>query len=770
MQPRPINRVLCLISLWLLSLTAAASTPVLLPQDSFSYAITPYLAVYEDPSRQLSIDDMLQREQQLRFSPSHAMALKFSISDSNFWLRFSIVNPYADERQIVFTLSDSDFDLLQLYDISTPGQWQSLQNPTVRGGFIQTYAVLLEIPPHSTHSFMLQMHSRGLFNTQARLLSADQFILTEQLFFMLQGLSCGWILATLAFFAYLWQVHRHPLALAAAAYSVVVILYQAAAMGYLSVIWSDIPPLVTDKVGEVMLAVMSMTGTAATATLNWHGHHARTVRLSLLSLAAANPLFALLIMLMSPAAAMPLIALATLFSSLLAALLLLLFANANQTARRSLMSGHLIMGLGILLALLSSHNLLSLDAFTTWAPLLLPLLMLASLVLALMTLLSQAQQPEQQSGNELRLSPALMSQLSHELRTPINGVIGMNELLADTPLSLQQRDCCDTIALAGRDLLHIANEISDLARLQSGALELEKRPLRLSTLLSQLLSDFQQEAMRKQVELVLDINDDLPDCVMADPNRLQTVLRNLLARALAYTEQGEMSLHVTPYHVQQSQGVRIQVQLSSTIIRQEELRAAFQILQHQFPVPPGRQEKSWNLLLTRLLLEQMNAVLEVESMTTQGASLTLSLPVGTGVCSPADNHHHADLSGRRILIVDDSASLRTVLERQVRRWGMKPDSTYSGKEALAMLRNQSNLGHPYDFVVIDHDMPMMSGLQLAERIQQDQDIVQKPAQLMLTGLNITAVRDEALAAGIELLLSKPADTERLREALLELLR
>ena len=141
----------------------------------------------------------------------------------------------------------------------------------------------------------------------------------------------------------------------------------------------------------------------------------------------------------------------------------------------------------------------------------------------------------------------------------------MHELLADTPISQQQRELADTIALAGHDLLHIANEISDTARLHNGVLELERHVFNPARLLTGLVAHFQQEASRKQVELVLDLRDDLPALVSGDPARLQLALHNLLARALAYTEQGEMALSLAPYSSTQSTGIRLQIQLSSTV-------------------------------------------------------------------------------------------------------------------------------------------------------------------------------------------------------------
>ena len=109
------------------------------------------------------------------------------------------------------------------------------------------------------------------------------------------------------------------------------------------------------------------------------------------------------------------------------------------------------------------------------------------------------------------------------------------------------------------------------------------------------------------------------------------------------------------------------------------------------------------------------------------------------------------------------------MEKRLRLWGVIADSTYSGKEALAMMRNQSAMGMPYDFIIIDHDMPMMSGLQLSERLQADDEISPKPASLMLTGLSVSATENAARQAGFVKTIAKPVSGNRLREALVDIL-
>ena len=766
--------VLTVLLAWLLSAAASANSPVLVPPESFAYSIAPFVSVYEDSSRQLTINEMVQRDYQLRFTPSHAQALKFGISRSNYWLRFSVTNPYQHRREVIFTLSDCDLAVFEVFDISDPDNHQHLTDDhparDLRGGYMQAYPVVLSLPPGSTHTYMLLLNSDGLFSTQPRLLSRDRFVANEQEYSLLAGIAFSWILATLVFFSFVWCTRKTPMAAIGILYGLALALYQPAWSGHLH-LFAGVSTFVADKLSELALAISAAAHLLAGTQLPWQGRYAGKIRRGLKLAAALQVPAAVLIMLLLPQPAMLLIAALMMLNSLLMIPLLLLVPGKDKYLSNWLLAGHAVLLIGGLLALLTAYNLLTLDSLIYWAPIILPMLVMATLVVATMLLITSGRQPVARRDNELRLTPALLAQISHELRSPINGVLGMHELLADTPISQQQRELADTIALAGHDLLHIANEISDTARLHNGVLELERHAFNPAPLLTRMVSHFQQEAARKQVELVLDLRDDLPALVSGDPARLQLALHNLLAQALAYTEHGEMTLSVAPYRSTQASGIRLQIQLSSTILKQEELKSAFQILQYQLPIPDSRNDKNWSLLLTRFLLQRMHALLEVESMTAQGASLTLFMPLPTqpspAVVSPKTD---GSLIGKRVLIVDDSASLRAVLERQTKRWGMRPDTTYSAKEALAMLRNQINIGKPYDIIIMDHDMPVMNGLQLAARINQDADISIKPARLMLTGISLSVIRKEAIEQGIQCLLSKPADSERLRQAIQDLLR
>ena len=359
-----------------------------------------------------------------------------------------------------------------------------------------------------------------------------------------------------------------------------------------------------------------------------------------------------------------------------------------------------------------------------------------------------------------------MGQISHELRTPINGVIGMSELLTDTPLSITQRDHLETIKMAGNDLLVLVNELSDLGKLKAREVFLEVKPVRVINLLNRTLGHFQQEAARKQVELILDLSDDFPGRLLCDRNRLLSVFYNLLSRTLAYTEHGALTVYASYYCGEQAQGLRLQLQISGTVIKQQELESLFRMLQPGNTKVDGNDPHTWNLTVVRGLIRHMRGTLDIESLSSQGGSVTLFIPMQTDTSEDlSQKEQDSSLKGLNVLIVDDNATLRSVIEKQLKRWGVNSDSTYSGKEALAMLRTEHRNGTPYDIVIIDHDMPVMSGLQLAERIRSDEEIRRKPANLMLTGLSTNSVERSASAAGIDYVIAKPASGNHLREAL-----
>ena len=760
---------LCLTTLGLvflllsLPLKALALGPIILPSGSFDQTITPYTSIYEDESNSLTVEEILLSDYQLRFTPSHTETIKRGTSDSTFWLRVSIHNPLSFDHDAVLTLSNTRLDSVIIFDISDPHLALKSKKPSLRGSASQAHAFTINVDAKNTDSYLIRVQTDAFMNTRVELKSLDQFNRHEQFIDLLTGTSLGWILAALLYFSYAKIQGNTRLASAGIIYTLSVLVFIPAAVGIgFNIKFASFFPR-----GMIETAAICMSAIAQLYAIRLLGWRHRNVYLLLSFLMLIQLGVGISQFWLSSYVKEMLISTSIILNEVIFLVLLKALPSRMKEAQNYLWLGALVVCIGILLVILNNMNLIVLDITLELIIFLLPLSVTTSILMAHFA--SMKLQSSRHSRTNPLIVPEVMAQISHELRTPINGVIGMFELLNDTPLSVSQRDYLETINMAGNDMMILVNEVADLGKLKLRDIHLDNKPVRVSRMLNNTLSHFQQEAIRKQVELILDLEDDFPERLICDRSRLQIIVYNLISRTLAYTEHGGLAVSASYYRGGQTQGLRLQIQLSGTVIKQSELTSIVRVLQ------PGAQNideddpRIWNLIVVRGLIRQMRGTLDIENMTNHGGSLTLFLPMEFD--STPDNARpgpDTSLMGLRVLVIDDNASLRNVIEKQLKRWGMIADSTYSGKEALAMLRTQCRAETPYDMIVIDHDMPVMSGLQLSEKICNDDEIPVKPASLMLTGLSISSVQVAATAAGIDHVIAKPASGNRLREALAEL--
>lgn len=761
------------MTLWLLCLASLvrANTPLLLPDTSFDQSVSRYISLLEDADNQLDIDQITDRRYQQHFTPSHSDNIRLGITHSTWWFRISISNPYPDNRQVVLTLSNSHLRDTRLYSLGEGAAAAAIDAdngfPAPSGGYQQAHPFMLDIRARHTETFLLRVQGKGLLNADVRLMSPDRFLQREQWHSTLLGMVEGWLLATAAWFIHLAISRRSILSIWAATHCLAATLFTSAWMGQTSLLLG-LSPEASEALYELSAGIAIAAQIMAIRLLGWRGAITDTIRQGLVLLALLTLMIAAILAGNQGGLSEVLMPAAVVIIELVLALILVFGDTRQVLAQRWLLAGALGAVATILLVVLASYNLLVIDALQVWTAMLLPVLLAISLVLAAFHLSRQADDRSLEPRNTgIQIPPRVLSQISHELRTPINGIIGIIELLNDSPLTETQKENTDTIDMACTEMLYIANAISDLARIQHDHLELDSRPFDIMQLVSNTLAPFQTEALRKHIELVVDHDEHLSARFIGDGVRLQNLLHSLFARLLAYLELGELNVHIRPINSagkSADEGITIQILLNGTITNRDDLRAHLEQLKSQEPI-----ESNWSQLVLQQLLRFMKVSLEIESLTPQGGSLTLYMPTLRDASDTLGNQAFDDsLIGMHLLLVDDNASLRKVLEKQIRRWGIRVDSTHSGKEALAMLRNQCALGQPYDGAIIDQDMPVMSGIELARRLRDDDKIHIKPSLLMLTGLSVNHVREQAEKVGIRHLLTKPASGERLKLALMGL--
>lgn len=357
---------------------------------------------------------------------------------------------------------------------------------------------------------------------------------------------------------------------------------------------------------------------------------------------------------------------------------------------------------------------------------------------------------------ELRAKAEFLAKISHEIRTPMNGVLGMTELLLGTPLSAKQRDYVQTIHSSGNELLNLINEILDISKLESGQIELDDVQFDLNALTEDCLDIFRAKAELQKIELISFIQPQVPRIVSGDPTRLRQILLSLLDNAFKQTSEGEILLVVALDTSGDQPRLRFAVQDSGHPLDAAERDALLNTeLQSRDFLSATRLGSRLGLIIARQLILLMGGEFGIQSGGNQGSTLWLTLPLDDARLQQPSTDIDGTLQGTRLLVVDDNDTCRKVLLQQCNAWGMNVSSVPSGKEALALLRTRAHMREYFDVVLLDQDMPGMSGMQLAAKIKEDPSLNNDILIIMLTGISHAPSKIIARNAGIKRILAKP---------------
>jgi len=360
------------------------------------------------------------------------------------------------------------------------------------------------------------------------------------------------------------------------------------------------------------------------------------------------------------------------------------------------------------------------------------------------------------SNAEVNAKTEFLAKISHEIRTPMNGVLGMTELLLGTPLSVKQRDYVQTIHSAGNELLTLINEILDISKLESGQIELDDVQFDLNALIEDCLSIFRAKAEQQNVELISFIQPQVPRVISGDPTRLRQALLSLLENALKKTDEGEILIVVALDERSNKPRLRIAVQDSGQPMDAQEREALLHSELHSKNfLSATRLGGNLGLVIARQLILLMHGEFGIKSGTNQGSTLWLTLPLDPERLEHPTSDLDGPLQGARVLVVDDNDTCRKVLVQQCSAWGLNVSAVPSGKEALALLRTKAHLRDYFDVVLLDQNMPGMTGMQLAAKIKEDPSLNHDILLIMLTGISNAPSKIIARNAGVKRILAKP---------------
>jgi PAS domain S-box-containing protein len=367
-----------------------------------------------------------------------------------------------------------------------------------------------------------------------------------------------------------------------------------------------------------------------------------------------------------------------------------------------------------------------------------------------------------------RAKSEFVANMSHEIRTPMHGIFGLAELALGTELTSDQRQFLEGIKVSAESLMNIINDMLDFAKIEAKKIEMESINFNLHDTILNTASSLAVQADKKKLELACHVAPNVPGLVRGDPGRLRQILVNLIGNAIKFTEKGEVIVSVEEEsRTGEKSLLRFSVKDTGIGIPQAKQRIIFDpFSQADSSTTREYGGTGLGLAIASQLVELMDGKIWVESKVGRGSTFTFTvqLPLQREGEDDLVWAKVSDMQDLPVLIVDDNATNRFILQEMLANWGMKPEAVESGEKALEALKRANIIGKPLKLALVDAQMPGMDGFTLTEHIKQIPDFG-RPVIMMLTSLGLRGDSGRCRKLGISAYLMKPIKQSDLLDAI-----